>query len=450
MYILKLFKVGVSIFAATALSACLSISQDTPVTPLGQECGFDRYRLNADQNAYPESEIDRASASAFENESSLRPLLFLSGGGLNGAFGAGVLDGWAAKRGGTLPDFAVVTGVSTGALLSLAAFANTPNAARKGYEIEHESEAIDLLINYNGRKLTAANYLEAVEAGGIADLEPLKRSVYKILHDPEFQMLEKIIAKSYAGRKLYTGVVDLDTGEAVALDMSEMAKKIGRFQFGTPERTKYTKCFIDAVAASSSVPMAARPVAIDNRLYIDGGARFLVFTDKIGPMIEPPRPAMVMERDGPHPTTLPPPPKRQIYMVINGTQKIKPNCEKYDPQSCAPTADMWSEVGARQEWNLIEVALRSIDILQNQVKEFSAEAVRMRAVQSGQADLNPIKINATDRARHTFSYEGNLKTCEEWKDFDQEIDGSLQFHKRYMRCMIDLGQRRVLADHNWQ
>jgi len=449
MYFSQFLKASISILAASVLSGCLSISQDTPVTPLGQECGFDRYRLNADQNAYPESDIERATASAFEDESGLRPLLFLSGGGLNGAFGAGVLDGWAAKRGGTLPDFAVVTGVSTGALLSLAAFANTPNAARKGYEINHESDAIDLLINYNGRKLTAANYLEAVEAGGMADLSPLKKSVYEILHDPEFLMLEKIIAKSYAGRKLYTGVVDLDTGEAVALDMSEMAKKIGRFPLGSSERARYTDCFIDAVAASSSVPMAARPVAIDNRLYIDGGARFLVFTDKIGPMIEPPRPVMSMEYDGPQPMMLPPP-KRQIYMVINGTQKIKTNCEKFDPRSCAPHADMWSEVGARQDWNLLEVALRSIDILQNQVKEFSAESVRMRAVQSGQADLNPIKINAKDRAQHTFYYEGELKTCDGWKEYDQETEGSLQFHKRYMRCMIDLGQRRVFADHRWR
>jgi len=132
----KYLRLGLSVLTGAMISSCLSISQDTPVTPIGQECGFDRYRLNADHNAYPESNIELATASAFEDESGLRPLLFLSGGGLNGAFGAGVLDGWAAKRGGTLPDFAVVTGVSTGALLSLAAFANTPQAALKGYEID--------------------------------------------------------------------------------------------------------------------------------------------------------------------------------------------------------------------------------------------------------------------------------------------------------------------------
>ena len=39
------------------------------------------------------------------------PWLVLSGGGENGAFSAGILEGWTAA--GTRPDFAVVTGVST-------------------------------------------------------------------------------------------------------------------------------------------------------------------------------------------------------------------------------------------------------------------------------------------------------------------------------------------------
>lgn len=441
----NIFKASLSLVCGLAMSGCLSISQNTPMTYEGEECGFDRYRLDADQTHYPESAISRATESGFYNETDLRPMIFLSGGGLNGAFGAGVLEGWAAKRGGELPDFAVVTGVSTGSLLSLAAFANTAGAARKGYEIDHESEAIDLLIQYNGQNLTPSNYLEAVKAGGIADLAPLQRSVHAILHDPEFDMLEKIILKSRMGRKLYTGVVDLDTGEAVALDMSAMAIRIGEYAIGSTERALLTDCFVRAVAASSSVPLAARPIAIDNRLYIDGGARFLVFTDQIGPMIRP-MPAMSIDPSGPVPM-MAPPPQREIYMVINGSQDIETDCQKMDPRDCN---DAWSETGLRQDWNMVEVALRSIDILQSQVKAFSAETVRMRAVLDGEARLNPIKINETDRDTHAFAYEGQVKTCNDWKMVDKETDGSLQFHKRYMRCMIDLGKRRVVANHAWR
>jgi hypothetical protein len=46
--------------------------------------------------------------------------LSLSGGGDNGAFGAGLLVGWTAH--GDRPSFKLVTGVSTGALIAPFAF----------------------------------------------------------------------------------------------------------------------------------------------------------------------------------------------------------------------------------------------------------------------------------------------------------------------------------------
>jgi hypothetical protein len=46
--------------------------------------------------------------------------LALSGGGADGAYGAGVLNGWTAA--GTRPEFSVVSGVSTGALIAPFAF----------------------------------------------------------------------------------------------------------------------------------------------------------------------------------------------------------------------------------------------------------------------------------------------------------------------------------------
>ena len=47
-------------------------------------------------------------------------ILALSGGGANGAFGAGLLSGWTAA--GTRPLFKLVTGISTGALIAPFAF----------------------------------------------------------------------------------------------------------------------------------------------------------------------------------------------------------------------------------------------------------------------------------------------------------------------------------------
>ena len=52
----------------------------------------------------------------------LAPVSYLavSGGGDNGAFGAGLIEGWTAT--GTRPEFKIVTGVSTGALIAPFAF----------------------------------------------------------------------------------------------------------------------------------------------------------------------------------------------------------------------------------------------------------------------------------------------------------------------------------------
>jgi hypothetical protein len=57
------------------------------------------------------------------NEPGVQPkaaYLAISGGGANGAFGAGFLNGWTAA--GTRPEFKVVTGISTGALIAPFAF----------------------------------------------------------------------------------------------------------------------------------------------------------------------------------------------------------------------------------------------------------------------------------------------------------------------------------------
>jgi hypothetical protein len=62
---------------------------------------------NVNLNAAP----GRAGAPAY---------LALSGGGADGAYGAGVLNGWTAS--GTRPEFTIVSGVSTGALISPFAF----------------------------------------------------------------------------------------------------------------------------------------------------------------------------------------------------------------------------------------------------------------------------------------------------------------------------------------
>jgi hypothetical protein len=65
-------------------------------------------------------EVAARQASGAQGPLPPAEFLAISGGGENGAFGAGLLVGWTAA--GTRPSFKLVTGISTGALIAPFAF----------------------------------------------------------------------------------------------------------------------------------------------------------------------------------------------------------------------------------------------------------------------------------------------------------------------------------------
>lgn len=71
----------------------------------------------AELSALPNTSREKNFLSKNSNQENY---LVLSGGGQNGAFGAGLLNGWT--KAGTRPEFRIVTGVSTGALIAPFAF----------------------------------------------------------------------------------------------------------------------------------------------------------------------------------------------------------------------------------------------------------------------------------------------------------------------------------------
>lgn len=409
---MKLFKFGLFIVVFMALTGC---AHKTPVTD-GETalfCNFQRYELNLDhRNKKSSATIDstvqglNATLSAGFSTDSKSPIpkndmLFMSGGSLNGAFGAGVLAGWAENRGckpislednlverDCLPAFSVVTGVSTGAILSLAAFANVPEAAVDGYTIEKESEAITAFVkrDKNG-KVGVSSYITALRKGGLADLTPLQNSIYD--NAAKYNLFKLIAKGADENRKLLAGVVDVDTGKAVVLDMTLMAKRIRDFNpgfdFRQGESVKDLKkrddkmghlvdCFTRGIAASSSVPLAARPIAIDNRLYIDGGARFLLFSDVIGPVIDSDV-DFNFTKDKKEFKPI------NVYMLINGDQTITPKCAKKDCKDILDSQNYWAIKGAREDWNVLELIERTVDVLQTQVGEFSESEIRFRTLE---------------------------------------------------------------------
>lgn len=485
------------VIVALLLAAC---AHKTPFTD-GEDvlfCDFKRYHLNLDHRNVPVANaknivsLNKVLSDGFSTTNKENPIpkddmLFLSGGSLNGAFGAGVLAGWAEKE-GDLPDFSVVTGVSTGAILSLAAFTNTPQAAIDGYIVESESQAINAFVrrDENG-KLKKTSYLTALRKGALADISPLKDTIYQI--SAKHGVLPAIAKRGFENRKLLTGVVDVDTGTAVALDMTDMAMKIYNlgpdFDFNenetiaelskrAPKIGRYVDCFTSAIAASSSVPLAARPIAIDNRLYIDGGARFLVFGDTIGAVINPI--VNFRSNDASDPIDL--------YMIINGDQTISAKCGKKECPDETETYDYWDIRGQRDDWNVLSLIERTVDVLKTQVGEFSEAEIRFRALElflkregvdiysllTGDSEaesaallgysaaqrsmisevfsnnienytLNTLKIEP-----ETLAFEYQNKKCSDWKIHDEKTDRNLQFHLTYMRCMIEAGKATIIEE----
>jgi predicted acylesterase/phospholipase RssA len=171
------------------------------------------------------------------------PWLTLSSGGSDGAFGAGLLSGWSAS--GRRPEFSVVTGVSTGALMAPFAFA--------GARYDEQMRAA-----YTG--VTAADIFEAGGTGeSFLDTWPLRRLLEKQITP---QLMADIAAEHRRGRRLFVVTTNLDADRFVVWNMGAIAAHGG---------DDAARLFRSVLLASSSIPGAFPPVLIDVE---SGGKRF--------------------------------------------------------------------------------------------------------------------------------------------------------------------------------
>lgn len=194
----------------------------------------------------------------------LPPVAFLtiSGGGGDGAFGAGLLNGWSES--GKRPEFKLVTGVSTGALIAPFAFLGPKYdpVLRETY-----TQVTDKDI-YKKRRFTAALFSD-----GMADTTPMERLVSKYMTR---ELLDAIAVEYAKGRLLLIGTTDLDSREPVIWNMGAIAAS---------KDPKALELFHQIIRASASIPGAFSPVMIDvtvngtpyQEMHVDGGATRQVF-----------------------------------------------------------------------------------------------------------------------------------------------------------------------------
>lgn len=263
-----ILQISIAGAGGSLLGACGGLERGTPV-PTGQTQRASVLGL-PNERFFPvggANGLDEEFVAAAQRQMAQRKLksigdldarfLAVSGGGEDGAFGAGLLCGWSER--GDRPTFDLVTGVSTGALTAPMAFlgpAYDPQLRHVYTEITPERVLIS-------RGVSAALFNDA-----LADNAPLFKTISDVLDD---KMLGDIAAGYRDGRLLLIGTTDLDAQQPVIWNIGAIAAS------GHPKALDTVRRIL---LASAAIPGAFPPsmfdVTLDGRAYqemhVDGGA----------------------------------------------------------------------------------------------------------------------------------------------------------------------------------
>jgi hypothetical protein len=233
-----------------------------PAESHAEAIGFPGVRLTVDQ-------ADQALNAVADRLAPTRSLLgkddfnilALSGGASGGAFGAGVLVG--LTKAGTRPDFAIVTGVSTGALIAPLAFVGA----------EWDERLMDAYVGGHAAELLSLKGF----AGGLGP-SLFKGEGLGALVEPFIdQHLVNAVAREHArGRRLLIATTNLDSQKATIWDMGAIAQHGGE---------KALRLFRDVLIASATVPGLFPPKLFDveaggvphQEMHVDGGVAAPLF-----------------------------------------------------------------------------------------------------------------------------------------------------------------------------
>ena len=182
-------------------------------------------------------------------------VLALSGGGAYAAFGAGLLNGWSAR--GTRPQFTIVTGASSGALIAPFAFLGTgQDDALKSIFTSGEME-----------NLLQSDGLMGIFGNGLYKKAPLRELIARHI---DAKLLEAIAQENRAGRRLYVVTTNIDAQRTAIWDMGKIAAS---------DDPGALELFRSILTASASIPGLFSPVLIDveaqgrhfAEMHVDGG-----------------------------------------------------------------------------------------------------------------------------------------------------------------------------------
>lgn len=228
-----------------------------------------RYRVGKDQAKLAREGLEsvrreKAYLKGSGHKGPLPPAIFLaiSGGGDNGAFGAGLLNGWTTA--GNRPQFKLVTGISTGALTAPFAFLG-PAYDAKLKEFYTTTSTKDIMEE--------RSLLAFLTSDALNDTRPLWKQLKKHITS---DLLDAIAEEYEKGRLLLAATVNLDARYPIIWNLTKIAAS---------SDPKALELFRAVMIASASIPVAFPPVMIDveaggqqyQEMHVDGGTMGQVF-----------------------------------------------------------------------------------------------------------------------------------------------------------------------------
>jgi hypothetical protein len=246
-------------FIAAACALFLASCTGVPRVPFTQQeqsaaviPGIPDARVWADDTAAIVT-AGRVGKSVFDTK---RPtILALSGGGANGAFGAGFLNGWSAT--GTRPQFTFVTGASAGALIAPFAFLGA----------DHDETLRNVFASGEMANLLQSDAFAGLFGTGFFKAAPLRDLIARHV---DAALLAEIAREYQKGRRLYVVTTNLDAQRTAIWDMGKIAAS------SDPQALEL---FRNVLTASASIPGVFSPIRIDveaeghrfAEMHVDGG-----------------------------------------------------------------------------------------------------------------------------------------------------------------------------------
>lgn len=261
---------------AALLSACATLER-LPAVPLALaseirplDIPYARFYADGDPAQFralafevvSKARAARAAAGQKPDASTTTTFLAISGGGDDGAFGAGLLVGWSAR--GDRPQFSVVTGISTGALSAPFAFLG-PEYDDKLKSVYTETSSADI---FNKEPI-----MSILSGDAVTDSTPLRQLIARHVDPP---MIRRIAEEYDKGRLLLVATTNLDQARSVIWNIGAIAK--------SPD-PRARDLIIEVLRASASIPGAFPPVMLDvtvngkryEEMHVDGGAMTQAF-----------------------------------------------------------------------------------------------------------------------------------------------------------------------------